>query len=242
MLQANSRRYEFKLRCPAHQFAQVQAWVRLHSAHWRVTYPSRYVNNVYFDTVDHQCLNDNLGGVGRRQKLRLRWYGCDLDTIAEAHLELKCKEGSVGWKETSPLKLPAEGDHRVLDLAHQSWPELCRVVRNCTGARENLWLENLSCPVLINRYHRTYYATPDQTIRLTLDTKLQVFDQRFSARPNLHLPSAIADYVIVEFKADREHYARLVNLLEKFPIRIGRNSKYVQGVLAAPGFHGVGPL
>ena len=239
MLQANPHRYEFKLRCSAHQLAQVQAWVRLHSAHWRVTYPSRYVNNIYFDTVDHQCLNDNLGGVGTRQKLRLRWYGQDLDTIAEGQLELKCKEGSVGWKETCPLKLPAKGDLRVLDLAHQTWPELYQAVKRLTDARANLWLENLPCPTLINHYHRTYYATPDQSVRLTIDSNLRVFDQRFSVRPNLHLPSPITDYVIVELKADREFSSRLVNLLDRFPIRVGRSSKYVQGVLAAPGFHGV---
>jgi hypothetical protein len=237
-----SPRYEFKLRCESYLLDQVQAWVKLHTAHWCVTYSPRQVNNIYFDTYGHQCLNENMEGVGTRRKLRLRWYGPDLDIVTGAHLELKCRDGEVGWKETCSLDLSAEGDSLTLDLTKQSWSDLLGTIKSVADARANLWLDHFTCPVLVNHYQRAYYATADQTVRLTIDSKLWGFDQRFSARPNLRRPSPIADCVIVEIKADCEHYARMANLLGDFPVRISRNSKYVQGMLAAPDFDGVGPL
>ncbi len=228
---AEAPRYEVKIVCEPHYLPQVRAWVRLHPAQWRVAYPPRQVNNVYFDTADCRCLNDHLGGVGERCKLRLRWYGPVLDTAAGARLELKRRAGAVGWKEVHPLDV-------VLDLASQLWPALCRSLRDAADGRAGLWLAQFAYPVLINHYQRAYYVTPDGAVRLTLDTGLRAYDQRFSARPNLRRPALIADRVIIELKAspNRQHYQQLTDALAQFPLRPDRHSKYVHGMLAAPDF------
>jgi hypothetical protein len=204
-------RYEVKMPCEPHRLPQVQAWVRLHPAHWRIAYPPRQVNNIYFDTADCQGLNDNLGGTGTRGK-----------------------EGTVGWKGVRPI-------HVTLDLAHQSWPEACRSIREAADTRASLWLAQFAHPVLINHYQRAYYVTADQTVRLTIDTELRAYDQRFSDWPNLRRPAVIADHVVIELKApaDRLSYQRLAEALDRFPLRPDRHSKYVQGMLAAPDFDGV---
>jgi hypothetical protein len=242
MAQLGSPRYEIKLHCEPYHLEQLHAWVRVHPEHWRVTYPSRQVNNLYFDTHDYKSLNDNLGGVSSRRKLRLRWYGREPETIAAAQLELKCKEGMVGWKETWLLDTSAEGSRQTLDLPHQSWSALRQAIQNATDPRAHLWMARFCYPVLINHYQRAYYATADQAVRLTIDSKLHCYDQRFSAHPNTRRPSPVPDRVIVELKAERQHYSRLVNLLAQFPIRMDRYSKYVQGMLAAPDFIQAGPL
>jgi len=236
MQPAASARYEIKLRCEPHRCDELRAWVRLHPAHWRVTYPARQVNNAYFDTYDYASLSDNLAGAGTRRKLRLRWYGPALETVAGVHLELKCKAGMVGWKEICSL------DSLSLDLRQHSWSDLRRAVLEASDARAKLWLGQYPYPVLINHYQRDYYATADQTLRLTIDTQLHVYDQRFTARPNLHHLLPITDRVIVELKADREHCPRLADVLARFPIRADRFSKYVQGMLAAPDFDRAGLL
>ncbi|MEE8390104.1 MAG: polyphosphate polymerase domain-containing protein [Anaerolineae bacterium] len=227
-------RYEVKIPCEPHRLPQIQAIVRLHPIHWRVAYPPRQVNNVYFDTADYQSLNENLSGVGTRGKLRLRWYGSGLDTVAGARLELKYREGAVGWKGIWPLDI-------TLDLALKSWPEVCQSIREAADARASSWLAQFSYPVLINHYQRAYYVTTDQKVRLTIDTRLRAFDQRFSNRPNLRRPAVIADRIVVELKAptDRLSYQRLVEALAHFPLRPDRHSKYVRGMLAAPDFDGV---
>ena len=52
-------RYEFKVPCEAGLLPEIEGWVRLHPAHWRVSYPPRHVNNVYFDSQDLHDLNAN---------------------------------------------------------------------------------------------------------------------------------------------------------------------------------------
>jgi hypothetical protein len=237
MAHIGSPRYEIKLHCEPYHLEQLHAWVRVHPDHWRVTYPPRQVNNLYFDTYDYKSLNDNLGGVSRRRKLRLRWYGPGLEAITTAQLELKCKEGMVGWKETWLLDASSVGCRQELDLPHQSWSALRQAIQNATDAQAHLWMARFSYPVLINHYQRAYYATADRTVRLTIDSRLHSYDQRFSAHPNTRRRSPVPDCVIVELKADRQHYSRLVNLLAQFPIRMDRYSKYVQGMLAAPDFN-----
>ena len=231
---ARPPRYEFKIPCPPTLLPEVEAWVRLHPAHWRVAYPPRQVNNVYFDTADYQGLNGNLSGVGTRGKLRLRWYGSCLDTVAGARLELKYREGAVGWKGIWPLDI-------TLDLECKSWPEVCQSIRGAADARASSWLAQFAYPALINHYQRAYHVTTDQKVRLTIDTRLRAYDQRFSGRPNLCRPAVIADRVVIELKAptDRLSYQRLVEALAHFPFRPDRHSKYVRGMLAAPDFDGV---
>jgi hypothetical protein len=227
-------RYEVKIPCQPQYLPQIQAWIRLHPAHWRVTYPPRQVNNIYFDTPDCQSLNEHLGGTSSRGKLRLRWYGPRLDTVVEARLERKCREGAVGWKDAWPLDV-------VLHLTHLSWLEICQALRQAIGGQADLWLAHLAWPALINHYQRAYYAAADQEVRLTVDTELCAYNQRFSDRPNLCRPAPIADRVIVELKAatSRQAYQRLAEALDHFPLRPDHHSKYVRGMLAAPDFDGV---
>ncbi len=227
-------RYEIKIPCDPQRLPQVRAWVRLHPAHWRIAYPPRQVNNIYFDTLDCQSLNDNLGGAGVRSKLRLRWYGPDLDVVTGARLELKQKRGAVGWKEFGRFG-------GTLDLAHSPWPDIRQSLRETADHRAGLWLTQFTHPALINHYWREYYVAAGQTVRLTIDTRLRAYAQRSSGRPNLHRPAPIAARVIIELKApvDRPSYERLAEILAHFPLRPDRHSKYVHGMLAAAEFDGV---
>jgi hypothetical protein len=224
-----SLRYEIKIPCEVHLLPQIQAWVRLHPAHWRVAYPPRQVNNIYFDSADFQSFNENLDGEGERGKLRLRWYGPILETVAGAHWELKYKEGATGWKASSPFGA-------TLDLRQLSWAEVLQALREAADARTGLWLAQLACPVLINCYQRDYYVTSDNAVRLTFDTDPRAYDQRFTDRPNLRRPAPIADHIVIELKAAIDCQPQLSEVLANFPARPDRHSKYIQGMLAAPDF------
>jgi hypothetical protein len=218
-------RYEIKIECDSALLPQVLAWVRLDPAHWRPTYPPRQVNNIYFDTADNGSLNDNLSGVGERHKLRVRWYGPALHRLADARLELKRREGSVGCKEICPLDM-------TLDLPTTPWPVVCRRLQESVEPRARAWLTPFAFPVLINHYWRVYYATPDQALRLTVDSGLHAYDQRFSTHPNLCRPAPLAERVIIELKGAPEQQPRLSEVLARLPFRPGRCSKYIYGMLA----------
>jgi len=227
-------RYEFKIPCDPALLPEIETWLRLHPAHWRVSYPPRQVNNIYFDSFDLQDLNANLSGFGQREKLRLRWYGSDLALVSGAQLERKRRLGLAGWKEI----IYFDG---TLDLMGPPWPTLLATLREGLEAPARLWLDVHADPVLINHYQRAYYETPDRVLRLTLDTRLHAYNQRFSLLPNLSRPVLQPEQLVVELKAPVDDAAtkRLSQVLQAFPVRVHRFSKYLQGVLGAVDFKGV---
>lgn len=226
-------RYEFKIPCDPQLLPEIEMWVRLHPASWRVSYPPRQVNNIYFDSPDLRDLNANLSGAGQREKLRLRWYGPDVTRVSGAQLELKCKEGLVGWKEITHF-------NGALELTGALWPTLLNTLRTALDARARLCLEQRVGPVLINSYQRAYYETPDGVLRLTLDTQVCAYEQRASLAPNLMRRSLLPQQMVIEIKGpvDDESAQRLAQTLVAFPLRIERFSKYLHGMLAASDFEG----
>lgn len=220
-------RYEVKIPLPAHWLADVETWVRLHPAQWRVTYPPRQVNNIYFDTARYDGLNANLSGAGEREKLRLRWYGLDTTLVVGGNLERKRKQGMAGWKEI----VPVEGEFA---LAATTWHALAHNLRTAVAPAVVQWLDVFAVPTLINHYWRAYYATPDDAIRLTIDTALCAYDQRAGACPNLTRRAHVDATIVVELKADPQDadYMRLSNALASFPAPVDRFSKYVRGLTA----------
>ncbi|MGC9348647.1 MAG: VTC domain-containing protein [Anaerolineae bacterium] len=221
-------RLEVKVALEPRHLADIEAWVRVHPAHWRVAYPSRQVNNIYFDTLTYMGLNDNLSGVADRAKVRLRWYGKDVTRVANGILEVKRKAGHAGWKELHAVSAD-------LDLA-SSWRDLTRALRLGISGAACCWLDRCPMPVLINHYRRSYYETPDGVLRLTIDADLQAYDQRSLTHPNLLRAAHLDPYVVIELKASVDPGAarRLADALAHFPVGADRFSKYVQGVLAAP--------
>jgi hypothetical protein len=201
----------------------------VHPAHWRRTFPPREVNNIYFDTADYVGLNANLAGVAERAKLRCRWYGPDLPRIAKGQLELKRKAGTAGWKEIVRLG-------QDFDLEATAWSHFDKALRGSAWDHVPDWLARFPLPVLINSYHREYYATPDGAVRLTIDTRLRAFDQRSCARPNLSRLARVGDSAVLELKAsvEPEPMRQLSAAVSCFPVRADRFSKYVRGLMAAP--------
>jgi hypothetical protein len=225
-------RYEIKLVCPAVHAPQVHALVRLHPEGFRAMYPPRWVNSVYFDSFDVEGVMDNLDGASERDKLRWRWYGPDW-LIERSHLELKRKRGMAGFKELCPIEAS-------FNPRQATWPDAVTFLRRHATHHFRVWLSQVSCATILTRYEREYYASPDGEIRLTLDTRLSTFDQRFSRRPNLNRPSPPPETMLIELKASASQAQRLAQVINALPFRPERNSKYVNGFLVtAEAFGGV---
>lgn len=62
---------------------------------FRPIYQPRLINNIYYDTPDLDCYQDNVTGAGTRRKYRLRWYDQLRD---QAVVELKKRLDGVGTK------------------------------------------------------------------------------------------------------------------------------------------------
>ena len=216
-------RYELKLVC-GHRLAQARSWIRLHPAGFGVAYPPRRVNSLYLDTPHLSSLDENLAGVSDRQKLRLRWYGDEIETVQPV-LELKQKHDMYGRKRQALLPC-------VLDLT-SPWRDILGMVRACVEPGWRVLLQTAEQPTLLVHYQREYYATPDRALRVTLDYACAAYDQRLSHRPNLRIPLPIDDCVVIEIKAPPEQEERLEQAAAQFPVPRTRHSKYAGSLLAA---------
>ena len=84
-------------------------------------------------------------------------------------------------------------------------------------------------PVLMNSYRRSYYISRDYRFRLTIDRDLQFqgLDRYRSFKRGWQEDPA----VIVEAKYDFVHDQNYDEVGQYLPFRVGKNSKYVTGML-----------
>lgn len=224
-IRANAR-HEIKFVSSATRRHDLEQWIRLHRAGFRVAFPPRRVSNVYFDTIDLRAYCENLSGASERAKVRLRWYG-ETDCPESSVLEVKRRRNHVGWKLNHPAG--------AVDFASDSWVELRRCIRARLPMLGRLWLDAHPQPVLINRYDRKYFESPEHSVRITLDWCQTVFDQRFKSRPNLRHKANLPDTLVVEIKFERVDHMLGAEVIQGIPIRVSRNSKYMIGVQSILG-------
>ncbi len=204
-------RYEKKFILEKYDLAQLRAWILLHTAAFRVTFPKRLVQNIYFDTYDFQALEENLAGVSDRKKYRVRWYN---DDTQAAMLECKIKKGLLGEKKTWKLE----------DLPSNLLENLTILTKNVEDLT-HLKLQATS----INRYEREYYESFDGRFRLTIDYNIQYQqpDTKNAFAVQLETP------IVLELKYDAAYEEEAETLFQSFPLRQSRHSKYVNGMTNA---------
>ncbi|MBK9453731.1 MAG: VTC domain-containing protein [Bacteroidetes bacterium] len=221
-------RYERKYRVEDLSLPELLQIVRDHPMSFRRLHPDRQVNNIYFDTDELHFFQENLAGVGQRQKLRLRWYGDDHLFAHDPVLEMKCKDNLLGQK----FVVDAD-DFEVADRL-----QLMQVAK--TGI-DNMWQMDIAqqvaptlkalrlSPSLLNTYQRSYYATYNGKFRLTIDRAIHSY--AFNARNEPNRLPVKDEAIVVEIKYESEHEAEFQHVGQRLPMRVGKNSKYVIGML-----------
>jgi hypothetical protein len=214
-------RYERKFAIFDLDVRETEEVIRFHPAAFHEVYHARWVNNVYFDTPSLDYYHDNVRGIARRVKCRIRWYGTPRGPVERPVLELKRKNGLLGTKESHPLRpFDLESDFDPRRLFDKS--DLPTPLRH-----------ELAClrPTLLNRYRRRYFASHDERFRLTLDSELGY--QAVGRRVN-RFPTWVGNdgRVIVELKFGVGHEDEASRIASRFPFRVTRSSKYVIGIEA----------
>jgi len=187
--------------------------IKSHPAGFYEVFPKRNVNNIYFDTPNLECLNDNLAGVSHRKKYRARWYGEAVEKIAKPKLEIKYKENMLGGKNFLPLT-----DFSLKDLSALKKEVNTLIVTPFV-------LE----PVLLNSYSRSYWETRCGRFRITVDSKLYFHSLIHS--PHFFKYICEDRAFIVELKYEAEDEDTVDRITRFLPFRLSKNSKYVNGVL-----------
>ena len=223
-------RYEIKFVAYEMHLHSVLLWLKSHWAAFKTPYPDRWVNSVYFDTHDYHSFNENLSGASSRIKLRYRWYG-HTNQPSPGTLEVKCKRNYFGWKLNyrAPDEVYHDGD---------KWKTIKENIANQVDDEGKVWLEHQPFPVFINQYHRKYFVSRDERIRVTIDTSQSVWDQRHSSLPNFNKKANLPKTLVLEVKFDRKDQEYASDVIQGIPIRVSRNSKYIVGVRAMKGMRG----
>jgi len=216
-------RFEIKFVANECDEYRIQSWILSSPLLFSKAYPERWINNVYFDTFNLDAFAENLSGISDRTKIRYRWYGNHIHPTAGT-LEFKRKRNSCGWKHRfniaqAPYHPGAHWDEIIADIKKNLPPNvLAQFEKNCH-------------PIIINRYLRKYYESHDGKIRATIDTNQQVWDQRLSKKPNFTRPSlSLPKTLVLELKFSRNERERMTNLINLCPLRLSRNSKYVNAI------------
>ena len=203
-------RYEIKYRIELLGLASIEAVILMHPASFSTSFPDRQVNNIYLDTPNLHCFYQNIEGVPRRQKMRLRWYGKMDYPQNNSVLEIKNKNAELGWKDSFKIS------NRSIDTKE----ELLSAI-----AEQPVRLDTLT-PILHNSYYRKYYISSDGLFRLTIDSQ-QSFKLPFSNMDALDLSRYP---IIVELKYEAEYAERARDIMDYIPFRQTKNSKYTNGV------------
>ena len=212
-----TERFEVKFAGQGSSLDVIQTWIRMHQAGFIQPYPPRIVNSTYFDTYSLGAFEENLIGASSREKVRLRWYGRNPES-ERSTLEVKLRRNKLGWK----LSYPVTGVPR----ADRSWRDLQSGVRRQLPADARIRFDEHPMVSIVNQYHRQYFLSGDGLIRVTVDTKLKAFDQRFGRLPRLDRSIDLPDMLVVEFKFSPPDRPNAMAVMKGIPLRVSRSSKY----------------
>jgi SPX domain protein involved in polyphosphate accumulation len=213
--QTNPLRHESKIPLQHDQTIELQAALLKLGLHPKSCYPDRIIHSIYLD--DHELTDyfDNISGVSRRSKTRIRWYNEHTDTLA---LEIKRKIIKVSDKRIIRLNNPA-------GLIPRSRSAYMGLIRENSDKLSVSQFMSIS-PVLEVEYCRRYFLLSDN-IRMTIDNKIR-YKNLFPLQSSRWQRSPVDS--VVEFKYPLGEEKNFSNLLRNLPFRIFRHSKYVIGV------------
>ena len=173
-------------------------------------YDKRIVNSLYFDDFNFSSFKDNVDGNTQRLKTRIRWYNEIPDLI---NLEIKNKNGFLGWKDTIKLKNIKSIEENIRNYPNS---ELENYLKKFF--KKNMF------PVIKTKYSREYYEYAHENIRATIDTQLEFFSVKTNFKINF-------DKEIMEFKYPASNDQIFRNyIIPKNNFRFQKFSKYVVGV------------
>jgi SPX domain protein involved in polyphosphate accumulation len=216
----NKWRYERKFLVPNCSVEEVVLELKLRLANFSEIYWKRRVNSLYLDTEELDYAYENFEGTPTKTKIRIRWYGDDLQKAVEPKLEIKAKAGSIGTKMS--FDLPSlDLSHGLSELALRDY-----IAKSSLPDEQRIKI-NLLKPALITSYNRRYFHTFDDILRVTTDFDLAFYRPDILAK---YTPFNFENAVIMELKYDKAYDLNARNLVSKLPYRLDRFSKYVNGL------------
>jgi len=184
-------------------------------------FPTREINSIYFDNLNNQIARDNLSGISKRCKLRIRYYGNDKNT--NCSLEIKKKLNKFGFKKIINLndKFCKIDLNKVFSLNTNYYKEII-----ADNYARNYIFNDFIHPQLLVNYSRDYFIFNE--VRITHDKNIKFKPYGID---KLVTQNLIKDHLnVLEIKFDYDNIKDVYNILEHIPIKPKRFSKYLRGL------------
>jgi len=179
----------------------------------------RKVNSLYFDDKNLTSIRENLDGVSRKKKYRLRWYG-NSQIISMPQFEIKTKIGFVTKKITYPIKINEKIKFNITGIN-----KITNIILNKFEIKKNIF------PILSTHYLRNYFVSSNKYIRATFDRNLKSH-QIYGFR-NLDFKKDFKN-LIFEIKYDRKFDDYVRKNLHNISARLTKSSKYISSAFDKP--------
>ena len=179
------------------------------------------VRSLYLDSADLRACRKHIDGVGRRQKVRLRWYDSQLPAD-DLFFEIKWRDNRVTGKHRVHLGLSGS-------IAQRPFAEILEALHGTLPSTYRSALLAFDEPVMLVEYKREHFRARSGGARLTLDYNIRYFSQINRSRLCTLFPQPLHDLVVVEGKVPVGYERTLRSTLYPFKARPGRCSKYING-------------
>ena len=179
----------------------------------------RQINNIYLDTINKKSFYENIDGINKRFKMRIRWYGNRFGSINNPTLEIKTKINELGGKlsfKIKPFNLSKKFDFKELinSIKDSELPDsIMEKIKNME-------------PSLLNSYIRKYFISSDKKSRITIDTNLEYFR---ITKLRISPIKFFDNKIIIELKYKKEDDSEIIRITNDLPFRLYKNSKYING-------------
>lgn len=214
-------RYENKFTIDSFFKEELIYFIRNHPYCFSKHYENRNVQNIYLDTLNFDFFRQNINGDSERKKVRIRWYG-DLYNALNPKLEIKYKSGTTGTKKYFELE-----NFSISPLSFNK--NIVSILKNSTIPQYKKSKYNNLIPTCINSYKRKYYLSQNKKCRLTLDYNIRYYYPSSGLKINKEFFLS-DDFLVMELKYDVKDKLFSNSFSNFFPMRIARNSKYVNAI------------
>ena len=81
--------------------------------------------------------------------------------------------------------------------------------------------------IVLNRYHRKYFLTPDGKFRITIDSNME---SHMVGWFNKNSKSGLSNKIVIELKYDQTADINVGRIFRFLPFTLGKNSKYLGAI------------
>ena len=188
---------------------------------FRYQFPKRKVNSIYFEDKNYSSIIQNLDGVNKKKKLRLRWYG-DKSKIIDPKFEFKNKIGFISKKKQIKIE-----EFNELDF-----PKILNLKKIHDVINQKKFNRKIIYPLISTHYEREYLVSADSSIRATVDYNLECIHlKNFS---QIKLNKNFSNITLLEIKYPTNLDDLLKKKLNDITLRLSKNSKYIYSIFNKP--------